>query len=166
MSGLIQLVNLILSLLAFSLVAKWYILPRLAGVPVRAALEPFLLLHSFRHIGLMFLASGAVGSTLPSAFAEPAAFGDLAASILAFVSLLALRQGWAGALGLVWAFNVVGVLDLFNAVARGVMHDAAAGMGATFWIPSVVVPALLVTHALMLTLLVRERRRKASSGAT
>lgn len=159
MSGPIQLVNLVLSLLAFSLVAKWYVLPRLGATPLRAALEPFLLLHSFRHIGLMFLASGAVKTPLPTAFAQPAAWGDLAASILAFVSLLALRQGWAGALGLVWAFNLVGTLDLFNAVGRGVMHDAAGGMGATFWIPSVVVPALLVTHALMFILLVRELRR-------
>ena len=164
MSGPIQLVNLLLSLLAFSLVAKWYVLPRLSAVPLRAALEPFLLLHSFRHIGLMFLASGAVDTTLPVAFAQPAAFGDLAASILAFVSLLALRRGWPGAVGIVWVFNLVGTLDLFNAVGRGVMYDAAAGMGATFWIPSVVVPALLVTHALMFILLVRERRTAASPG--
>ena len=165
MSGLIQLLNFSLSLVAFSLIARWYVLPRLGAAPLRAALEPFLLLHSFRHIGLMFLASGAVKTTLPTAFAQPAAWGDLAASILAFVSLLALRRGWAGALGLVWVFNVVGTLDLFNAVGRGVMHDAAAGMGATFWIPSVVVPALLVTHVLVFVLLVRERRREANLGA-
>ncbi len=165
MSGLIQLLNFSLSLVAFSLIARWYVLPRLGAAPLRAALEPFLLLHSFRHIGLMFLASGAVKTTLPTAFAQPAAWGDLAASILAFVSLWALRRGWAGALGLVWVFNVVGTLDLFNAVGRGVMHDAAAGMGATFWIPSVVVPALLVTHVLVFVLLVRERRREANLGA-
>ena len=165
MSGLIQLLNFSLSLVAFSLIARWYVLPRLGAAPLRAALEPFLLLHSFRHIGLMFLASGAVKTTLPTAFAQPAAWGDLATSILAFVSLLALRRGWAGALGLVWVFNVVGTLDLFNAVGRGVMHDAAAGMGATFWIPSVVVPALLVTHVLVFVLLVRERRREAILAA-
>ncbi len=165
MSGLIQLLNFSLSLVAFSLIARWYVLPRLGAAPLRAALEPFLLLHSFRHIGLMFLASGAVKTTLPTAFAQPAAWGDLAASILAFISLWARRRGWAGALGLVWVFNVVGTLDLFNAVGRGVMHDAAAGMGATFWIPSVVVPALLVTHVLVFVLLVRERRREANLGA-
>ncbi len=154
MSGPIQLLNLTLSLLAISLVAKWYVLPRLGAVPLKAALEPFLLLHSFRHIGLMFLANGAVKTTLPAAFAQPAAWGDLA-----------LRRGWAGALGLVWGFNLVGTVDLFNAVGRGVMHNAAAGMGATFWIPSVVVPALLVTHALVFVLLVREQRTAANPGA-
>ena len=165
MSGPIQLVNLTLSLLAFALIAKWYVLPRLREVPLRTALEPILLLHSFRHIGLMFLASGAVKTTLPTAFAQPAAWGDLATSVLAFISLLALRRGWPGALGLVWAFNLVGTLDLFNAVGRGVMHNAADGMGATFWIPSVVVPALLVTHVLVFFLLVREQRTAANLGA-
>jgi len=113
----------------------------------------------------MFLASGAVKTTLPTAFAQPAAWGDLATWLLAFVALLALRRGWAGALTLVWVFNVVGTVDLFNAVGRGVMHDAAASMGATFWIPSVVVPALLVTHALVFVLLLRERRTATEPSA-
>ena len=158
MSGLIQLLNLALSLVAFALIAKWYVWPRLGAIPVRAALQPLLLLHSFRHIGLMFLADGAVKTPLPAAFAHPAAWGDLAAAVLAFVSLWALRRDWAGALALVWVFNLVGILDLFNAVGRGVMLDAAAGMGATFWIPSIVVPALLVSHVLVFVLLARERR--------
>lgn len=98
MSGLIQLVNLSLSLLAFALIAKWYIVPRLREVPTARALEPLLLLHSFRHIGLMFLADGAVKSSLPTAFAQPAAWGDLAASVLAFVALLGVRRDWSAAL--------------------------------------------------------------------
>ena len=163
MSGPIQLVNLALSLVAFGLIAKWYLLPRLSEVRTEEALQPLLLLHSFRHIGLMFLAGGAVQSTLPSAFAQPAAFGDLAASLLAFLALFALRLGWNGALGLVWLFNAVGTLDLVNAVSRGVLHDAASGMGATFWIPSIIVPALLVTHALIFLLLARELRSPAAT---
>ena len=158
MSGLIQLANLVLSVVAFGLIAKWYVLPRLQDLSLTASLQPFLLLHSFRHIGLIFLADGAVKTPLPEAFAQPAAYGDLAASVLAFVSLLALRRDWSLAVPLVWVFNLVGTLDLFNAVGRGVAHDAAAGMGATFWIPSIVVPALLVTHAIIFLLLVRRRR--------
>ena len=157
MSDLILVINLVLSLVAFSLIARWYLLPRLDALPAERALEPLLLLHSFRHIGLIFLASGAVKAPLPEAFAQPAAFGDLAASLLAFASLLALRRGWTGAFAIVWIFSVVGTLDLVNAVARGVMTGAAAGMGATFWIPAVVVPALLVSHALVLRILVRHR---------
>ncbi len=165
MGGLIQLVNLVLSLLAFSLIARWYLVPRLCEVSIVEALKPLLLLHSFRHIGLIFLASGAVQSPLPPAFAQPAAFGDLAASLLAFAALVALHRGWGGALSMVWVFNVVGTLDLANAVTRGVLHDAASAMGATFWIPSVVVPALLVSHGLIFMLLLRQRAPVLAEGA-
>ncbi len=65
--------------------------------------------------------------------------------------------------GPIQLFNLVGTLDLVNAVSMGVMNDAASGMGATFWIPSVIVPALLVTHALMFLLLVREGRAAGSA---
>ena len=156
MSGPIQLVNLVLSLAAFTMIARWYVMPRLEGVPRERALQPFLLLHSFRHIGLMFLAPGALKADLAPAFAQPAAYGDLAASLLAFLSLVALRLRWRPAIALVWVFSVEGVIDLLTAVSLGVANGAADGMGATFWIPSVIVPALLVTHAIIIVLLVRK----------
>ena len=166
MSGLIQLVNLVLSTVAFALVARWYVLPRLRGMSFDRAVQPFLLLHSFRHIGMMFLASGATKATLADGFAIYAAYGDLATSLIAFLALGAVRLRWALALPMVWFFNVVGSLDLIVAVSRGVWHDAASGMGATFWIPSVIVPALLVTHALVFLLLVRGARAQSAANTT
>ena len=71
MNDYIQLVNLVLSTFAFVLIAQWYIMPAIAHINREEALQPFLLLHSFRHIGLMFLAVGAVKSELPAAFAQP-----------------------------------------------------------------------------------------------
>ena len=158
MSGLIQLLNLLLSLLAFSMIARWYVMPRLQGMAVAQALQPFLLLHSFRHIGMMFLAEGAVKTNLPEGFSLYAAYGDLAASILAFVALAALRFRWPFAILLVWVFNIEGTIDLVTAVSLGVAHDSASSMGATYWIPSVIVPALLVTHYIVFVLLLRSQR--------
>ena len=94
----------------------------------------------------MFLAIGAVKYELPTAFSVPAGLGDLIASLLAFLGLAFIRFNWSFAIPIVWLFNIEGTLDLFNAVFRGVINDAWNGMGATFWIPSVIVPALLVTH--------------------
>jgi hypothetical protein len=155
MSGPIQLVNLLLSLAAFALIARWYILPRLHGISRARALQPFLLLHSFRHIGLMFLAPGAVKTDLPNVFAQYAGYGDLAASVLAFLALLAIRCKWPVAMFLVWVFNIEGTIDLVTAISLGVANDAASGMGATYWIPSVIVRALLVTHYIIFVLLLR-----------
>ena len=149
----ILVVNLFLSTVAFALAAKWYVMPRLRSLPRHEALQPLLLLHSFRHIGLMFLASGALTQELPDPFAYPAAFGDLVASLLAFAALVALRLRWPVALPLVWIFNIEGTVDLLYAVGQGMYQSAAGGMGAAFWIPAVLVPALLVTHYMIFALL-------------
>ena len=45
----------------------------------------------------------------------PAAYGDLLAALLALLAIAALRMAWAGAIPLVWLFNVEGTLDLVNA---------------------------------------------------
>ena len=162
MSDYVQPINLFLSTLAFMLIAHWYVIPALNRMTREAALQPLLLLHSFRHIGLMFLAVGAVKYELPTAFAVPAAWGDLTASLLAFLALAFIRLGWSPAILIVWLFNLEGTLDLFNAVFRGIVHNAWDGMGATFWIPSVIVPALLVTHHIIFLILLRPNKNQDS----
>jgi hypothetical protein len=52
-------VNLLFSTFVFWVAAKIYLLPRLHDLKPQAVLLPILLLHSFRHLGLMFLAPGA-----------------------------------------------------------------------------------------------------------
>ncbi|MDJ0650544.1 MAG: hypothetical protein QNJ60_17770 [Xenococcaceae cyanobacterium MO_188.B19] len=160
MSDYIQPINLFLSTLSFMLIAQWYVIPALKGMTREEALQPLLLLHSFRHIGLMFLAIGAVKYELPTTFSVPASLGDLTASLLAFLALVLIRLRWSFAMPIVWLFNIEGTLDLFNAVFRGVINDAWNGMGATFWIPSVIVPALLVTHYIVFLILLRPANNK------
>jgi hypothetical protein len=143
----------VLTLLVYSLVAVWYVGPWLARLPLERALVPLLLLHAMRHLGLVFLVPTVVGTPLPEGFAIPAAYGDLLAAILALLALAALRAGWTLAFALVWVFNVVGALDLLNALARGV--QLGVRLGAAYYIPTVAVPALLVTHAMIFVLLLR-----------
>jgi hypothetical protein len=83
-------VNLLFSTLVFWMAARLYVLPRLHEMTPRTVLLPILLLHSFRHLGLMFLASGATYPGLPPAFAYPAAFGDLLAAVLAVTAIPAV----------------------------------------------------------------------------
>ena len=84
-------VNLLLSTLVFWIAARLYLLPKLGELEPRAVLVPILLLHSLRHLGLMFLAPGATNSGIPQVFAQPAAYGDLIASLLALASIDAVR---------------------------------------------------------------------------
>jgi len=148
-------VNLLFSTLVFWVAAKLYLLPRLAECEPRTILLPILLLHSTRHLGLMFLAPGAVYAGLPRQFSYPAAFGDLLAAVLALVAILAVAARARVAKLLVWLFNIEGTVDLLAAIVFATIYDAAPFMGPAYWIPALWVPALLVTHYVVFVLLFR-----------
>src|SRR5512134_4027908 len=139
-------VNLLLSTFVFWIGARIYLVPKLPLLSARSVLLPILLLHSFRHLGLMFLAPGATYAGLPAQFAWPAALGDLLAALLAMAAILPVAKDARAARPLVWVFNVEGTLDLIVAIALATAYGAAPSMGAAYWIPAFWVPALLVTH--------------------
>jgi hypothetical protein len=153
-------VNLLFSTLVFWIAARIYVFPRLHQLSPRTVLLPILLLHSLRHLGLMFLAPGAIYPGMPPQFAYPAAFGDLLAAVLAIAAIAAVVTQARGARLLVWIFNVEGTLDLLAAITLATLYDASAHMGAAYWIPAFWVPALLVTHYITFVVL-----RKHWTGA-
>ena len=149
--------SVLMSFVAFGLVTKLYIWPRLQILERDDALVSLLVPHTFRFIGLSFLVPGVVSPSLPLAFAAPAAYGDLAAAILAVVATIALSRRASLAIFLVWLFNVWGAADLLFAFYQalfGVQLDARM-LGAAFFIPTAVVPSLLIMHGLIFWLLVR-----------
>jgi hypothetical protein len=140
--------------IAWTIVAVHYMWPYLRARTRAEALRPLLILHSFRFVGLSFLIPGVVSPDLSPAFAVPAAFGDLGAAILALLALWALPSG----LGIVlaWIFNIWGTADLLFAFYQGNQAGFLAGqLGAAFYIPTFLVPLLLVTHVLVFRVLLR-----------
>jgi hypothetical protein len=86
-------INLAANTVIFYVAARLYLLPLIPRVRPQVILVPVLLLHSMRHLGLMFLTRGATFPGMPSEFAYPAAFGDLLTAILAFAAIpLVLRN--------------------------------------------------------------------------
>lgn len=154
-------VNLLFSALVFWIAAKIYLLPRLHELAPRNVLIPILLLHSFRHLGLMFLASGATYAGIPPQFAYPAAFGDMLAALLALAAIPAVVGNMRSARLLVWIFTVEGTLDLIVAIALATIYGASTFMGPAYWIPAFWVPALLVTHYITWVVLCRYWKRAA-----
>jgi hypothetical protein len=152
---LIMPFSLVFGLIAFGLTAKWSVMPWLTSVSRTHALTPLLLLHSFRYVGLAFLIPGVTAQALDAGFANPAAYGDLLAAVLALGALIAVRLDWFVATPLLWVFNIEGTLDLLNALFQGVQRVRVGDLGATYFIPTVAVPALLVTHVMMFVVLVR-----------
>jgi hypothetical protein len=145
--------NLLFSTFVFWIAAKIYLIPRLHELEPSAVVRPILLLHSLRHLGLMFLAPGAVYAGIPPEFATPAAFGDLLTAVLALIALAAVSARAAIGRQLVALFNIVGTLDLIDAIALATVYNAVPLMGPAYWIPAFWVPALLVTHYIVFLLL-------------
>ena len=153
-------IQLALGYVAWLLCFSVYILPWLKAMDRAAAHRVIATLHSFRFFGLVFLVPGVVGD-LPAGFTVSAAWGDFAAGVLALMALLTARVR-----SLFWlfvvAFNVVGTVDLLanyvNAIRLGV--PAAAGQfSATYAIPILYVPILMITHVAALWWLVRPQAR-------
>jgi len=153
-------ISILMSFLAFGIVTKLYIWPRLQVASRDDALTALLVPHVFRFVGLSFLVPGVVSASLPPEFAVPVAYGDLIAAVLAIAGIWALRTGVFWAIALVWVFNLWGTADLLHAVYQGQIGVGIGpgSLGAAFYIPTLIVPPLLVTHGLIFWLLLRPKR--------
>jgi hypothetical protein len=146
--------HLILGYVAWLLCFGVYVMPRLKSMDSVAAQRAIATLHSFRFFGLVFILPGVVGN-LPANFATFAAYWDLATGVLAMLALLTVRIRplfWL----FVAAFNLVGVIDLildyYHAVQVG-LPVLAGQLGATYAIPIIYVPLLMITHIVAFYLL-------------
>jgi hypothetical protein len=148
-----------LSLVAYALIAFWYVAPRLAGVPRELALVPLLWVHAFRVIGGTILAPGAVDAAVPMDFRTMVGLGDMATALLALLALVALRARMSAAIGLVWLFLVVGTADTANAVIQSIRFNVFSyALGLNWVIVTTYVPALLVSSLLILMQLLRRAK--------
>jgi uncharacterized membrane protein len=134
-----------------------YVFPKLKTIDSVEAHRAIATLHSFRFFGLVFLVPGIVGLNLPPGFATFAAYGDFATGVLAMLALLTVRIRplfWL----LVFAFNVVGAVDIIVDYYHGSelgLPALAGELGATYAIPMVYVPILMITHVVAFYLLAR-----------
>ncbi len=146
---LILPLSVTMGLLASGLMALWYIWPRIRTLPARDALMILIFPHVFRYLGLSFLIHGVTTGPMNPRFTLPTAYGDLLTAVLALISIAALKANARWAVACVWMFSVVGTADFLNAFARGLTFAAPGDFGATYYIPMVVVPPLMVGHILI-----------------
>jgi hypothetical protein len=156
------------TLVAFWVLAALFIWPALRRLSRNEALRILVVPHTFRFIGLSFLIVGVVSPELDSEFTVPAAWGDFGAAILALSSIAALTWRPSFAIPVVWVFSVWGTIDLLNAFVIGAVLQIEPGSyGAAYYIPTTIVPALLVTHAFIFVSLLRsdDARDRQMSGS-
>ena len=149
-------ISIAFSFIAWGMVTARYIWPELRLRQRAEALRPLLILHSFRFLGLAFLVPGVVSPGLPPGFAHPAAYGDIIAAILALLSMISLPS-LAGVV-IAWIFSLWGSADLLNAFYQANRAGLMAGqLGATYFIPTCLVPLLLITHGLAFRILLQRQ---------
>ena len=156
-------IHLVLGYVPWLLFVGVYMLPWLKSMDQVEAQRFIATLHSFRFFGLVFILPGVVGPDLPAGFATFAAYGDFATGLLAMLALLTVRTRplfWL----FVVAFNLVGVVDLIVDYYHGnqIGLPALAGeLGATYAIPIIYVPVLMITHFVAFYLLLRPQPKAA-----
>ena len=150
-------IQLVLGYVAWLLWFSAYLWPRLRAMEVADANRAIASLHSFRFFGLIFIFPGVLGPAVPSSFAGPAAWGDLAAGILAMLALVSFERRplfWLFVVG----FNVIGAADLlmnyYHAV-RVSLPEVSGQLGLTYLIPVLYVPILMITHVAAFVLMAR-----------
>ena len=151
----------VLSVIVITLIARWFVTPWLTQKPLHVALMVLILPHAFRHLGLAFLVPGLVADSIPSSFATAAGYGDFTSGLFAILALVALRGRWRLALPLVWLFSIVGMVDLVNALRQA---EAVPHLLTTWYIPTFVVPVLLVTHGMIFACLIKRARSAEHSS--
>jgi len=146
------------SFVVFGLLAWWFVWPWLKSVNRTTAFTALTFVHALRPIGATVLVASVAGTALPRDFAEAVAYGDLVTSVLAVVTLVALRARLGSAVSLVWVTNIVGFVDLLNALIGGIRYDIARlGMGSFWYVVTILVPILWIAHVLAFALLARRR---------
>ncbi len=152
--------------LAAAAMLTWVFRHRLLGqgVPQQALIA----LQLFRPIGLLFVLEESRG-TLPSIFAYPAGWGDLAAGLLALAVLVRYPRGPVPARAII-AVAAVGLLDFASAFFFGFTSSASPLQLFAFdhpnrvleyplgLIPVFLVPYAVMAHLLSLAQLARDRR--------
>jgi hypothetical protein len=155
-------IQLVLGYVVWLLCFGTYIMPRLRSMDRIEAQRAIATLHSFRFFGLVFIVPGVVGPLLPvrfPTFATFAAYADLATGVLAILALLTVRIRplfWTFVVG----FNVVGAVDIIVDYYHAIVADLpthAGEFGATYAIPIIYVPLLMITHFVAFYLLLRPK---------
>jgi len=151
------------SLVLFALVAKWYIAPVLAKLPLSQALVPLFLVHALRYLPSSAFAPGQVGAAVPMDAMATIAYGDLASAVLAVIVALFLRYQWSGAISLAWIVNILTAADwLYAGFVAASRQLVSYPMGGNWYIINYYVPMIGVIHVMVFARLLKERRQYKS----
>jgi hypothetical protein len=151
----ILVVQIALSLVAWSSIAAVLVWPQLARLERRRALRWVIAPQMLRHIGMSLLGTGVTGPGMPADFASWVATGDLIVMLTATSAFWALGRSGRAGLVLAALATLIGAADLLHNLRMGLVVHAADHLGAAWPVVAIVVPMMLVAHVLAAVLLAR-----------
>lgn len=162
-----NLIASILTLVAFAMIAVWYLAPALNRKPLTVALTMLLWFHAFRYVALQIFGAAAVGGlNATSGTLQTIAFGDLVTAVLALISIAGLRRGLSIARSLAWATAIIGTADLVSAAVAGISgHLIDTASNWSWFILAVYVPILWITAVMIFWQLLTRRNEPLASAA-
>lgn len=147
--------------IAWTVVAVLLVLPRLRGRDPADAVALCTSPQMFRVAGVGLLVPN-LAPGMPWAFAAPTAALDALTAALAVGAVVALSKRRPWAFKLAWACHLVGMADLAVALPHGVAVGAARFLAAQWYVPALVVPLMIVSHAMAVRLLLEQRHARSA----
>ena len=139
-----------MSLVSYTLIARWHVGPALARRSREDALIPLLWVHVFRYAPLSLYGVGQVDPGMPRDVAAAIAYGDLVSAVMALVAVIAVKLQAPGRIALVWIFSIVSIADLVYATWKAVgARVFAMSLGWNWYILNFYVPMLIVTQVMI-----------------
>jgi hypothetical protein len=156
-----------ISLLVFSSIAIWYVAPWLNTRSRADALIALLWVHVFRYIALQVFSSQRDGFPISDGGAMEIVMGDVAGAVIAFVSIILLRNRIRLAVPLVWLLAAETVYDTISNIRGGIHeHLMGAAGGVTWMILVFFVPMVVVSLGLIVWQLLSRRSEALDPNAT
>jgi len=144
-------------LVVWSVVATVLVAPRLPEHDVDRRLAVWLTPQLFRVLGTGLLVPH-LAPDMPRAFAVPTAVGDTLTAGLALLALVALHVRSRHARALAWTCTILGSADVTIALAHAARIEAARYLAAQWYVATVMVPLMIVSHVMVFRTLLARRR--------
>ena len=154
---IIILIQLSTSVVIYSMIARFYVWPRLKKMELEDALVPLLFVLSFRYLGLIFFLPEILGNPLPPIWAIPVGLGDMTTGVLSLITIVSLRSRNPIGIRLAWVVGVIGTFDFLYAYLVGIPMKLQLG-GPAYFIPVLFNPAMFVATFMIFKLLISDRR--------
>ena len=140
------------------LLMNWYVLPKISTTTKFDILAILLIVNVFRYLPLSLFMPGQVSNEFPEYLKEIVAHGDFLSGSLALVALLLLKAKHKWAIGSIWLFSIVSIIDIIIVLVLAMKEKVyEIPLGANYFTVSVYVPLLIVIQVVIIKIISKKR---------